>query len=138
MNQSEIVIRSRRDEFACVVEAVSRFASEHHLSGDVTKDLQISLDEILTNIVDYGYIDGDEHEILVCLRLADNVVEVVIEDDGVQFDPLTIAAPDVGAPLRERRAGGLGMHFVRSLTSDVVYERIGNRNRLVFRIMLES
>jgi serine/threonine-protein kinase RsbW len=63
----------------------------------------------------------------------DNAIEATIEDDGVPFNPLDIAAPDTRAPLRERRIGGVGLHFVKNLMSEVSYNRIGSHNRLVLR-----
>lgn len=138
MSHCEIMIRNRRDEFPRIVDAIDRFAAEHRLSGNVISDLQIALDEILTNIVDYGYTDEADHEIRILLRIVGNVLEAIIEDDGIEFDPLAISAPDINSSLHERRAGGLGLHFVRNLTSDVAYERIGFRNRLVLKKLLKS
>jgi serine/threonine-protein kinase RsbW len=56
---------------------------------------------------------------------------VTIEDDGVAFDPLARAAPDVTADLDEREIGGLGIHLVRTLMDGMTYERRGERNVLV-------
>jgi serine/threonine-protein kinase RsbW len=133
MNQTETTIRNRREELPLVVEAVDRFAAEHQLSGDVVNDMQVALDEVLTNIMNYGYTDHAEHSIWICLKVFDNVLEATIEDDGVPFNPLDNAAPDTRVPLRERRIGGLGLHFVKNLMSEVSYDRVGDRNRLVLR-----
>ena len=51
---------------------------------------------------------------------------------------LESAAPDTSAPLRERRIGGVGLHFVKNLMSEVSYNRIGDRNRLVLRKKLTA
>jgi anti-sigma regulatory factor (Ser/Thr protein kinase) len=133
MNQNETAIRNRREEFPRVVDAVDRFAAKHRLSQGVVEDMQVALDEILTNIVDYGYTDDADHEIRIRLRLIDNVLEAAIEDDGFPFNPLESQAPDVGAPLSGRRVGGLGIHFVKNLMTEIVYDRVGDRNLLVLR-----
>ncbi|HSE02134.1 MAG TPA: ATP-binding protein [Burkholderiales bacterium] len=138
MNGNETTIRNRREELTRVVEAVNRLAAEHHLIAEVVKDMQVALDEVLSNIVDYGYADDAEHEIRIRLRLLDNVLEATIEDDGVPFNPLDRGAPDTRAPLRERRIGGVGLHFVKNLMSEVRYDRVGNRNRLVLRKKLTA
>jgi anti-sigma regulatory factor (Ser/Thr protein kinase) len=133
MSQSETVVRNRREEIARVVNLVDRFAAENRLSSDIVGDLQVALDEILTNIVDYGYTDDAEHEIRVRLRVIDGVLEATIEDDGFPFNPLERQAPDLSAPLGRRRVGGLGIHFVKNLMTEILYDRVGDRNLLVLR-----
>jgi anti-sigma regulatory factor (Ser/Thr protein kinase) len=61
-----------------------------------------------------------------------------IEDDGQPFDPCAAGPVDVEAPLEERRVGGLGIHIVRNLCTDVGYARIDGRNRLVMKMLLEQ
>ena len=51
--------------------------------------VNLALDELLSNVIDYGYRDGDEHEVLVTLSERDGALEVVLEDEGVAFDPST-------------------------------------------------
>ena len=133
MNGIETTIRSRREEFARIVDAVDSFAIEHHLPADIVGDVQVALDEVLTNIVDYGYADDAEHEIRVRLSLSDGMLEAAIEDDGVPFNPLESPKPDTRAPLHQRRLGGVGLHFVKSLMIEVSYERVGRFNRLVLK-----
>jgi anti-sigma regulatory factor (Ser/Thr protein kinase) len=131
MNDAETTILNRREEVARVRETLDQLAAAHRLAAGIVADMQIALDEILTNIVDYGYTDGGEHEIRVRLRVLDNTLEATVEDDGQPFNPLERPAPDTHAPLRERRIGGIGLHFVRNLMTDVRYDRVGDRNRLV-------
>jgi anti-sigma regulatory factor (Ser/Thr protein kinase) len=129
----EITIVNRRAEFARVTSLVDQLGVEHRLPRGVIADVCIALDEILTNITDYAYSDDAEHEIHIRFEALDNVLEAVIEDGGAPFNPLAIPAPDVSAPLHERRVGGVGIHFVRNLMDEVVYDRVGDRNRLVLR-----
>lgn len=133
MSTIEITIVNRRAEFARVTSVVDQLGVEHRLPREVIADVCVALDEILTNITDYAYTDDAEHEIHIRFEVLDNVLEVVIEDGGAPFNPLAIPAPDVSAPLRERRVGGVGIHFVRNLMDEVVYDRVGDRNRLVLR-----
>lgn len=134
----EITIVNRRAEFARVTSLVDQLGVEHRLPREVIADVCIALDEILTNITDYAYIDDAEHEIHIRFEALDNVLEAVIEDGGAPFNPLAIPAPDVSAPLHERRVGGVGIHFVRNLMDEVTYERAGERNRLVLRKRFET
>ena len=54
-----------------------------------------------------------------------------MEDDGIAFDPFTSAPePDLDASVEERRIGGLGVYFVKTLMDEAAYERRGDRNRI--------
>lgn len=130
---AEITIVNRGGELARVAALLDRLAAEHRLAPEVVADMQVALDEVLTNIAKFAHADDAEHRIDVRLRVLDDVLEAVVEDDGAPFDPLAVPAPDVSAPLRERRVGGVGIHFARNLLDELSYERIGERNRLVLR-----
>ena len=94
-------------------------------------NLNISLDELITNIVSYGYQDCEEHEIRVTVSDRGGSLMVVLEEDGIAFNPFTSAPePDLDASIEERRIGGLGVYFVKTLMDEATYERVGNRNRI--------
>jgi len=129
----EITIVNQGGQLARVAGLLDRLGAEHHLAPEVLADMQVALDEVLRNIMNYAYTDKAEHEIHIRLQVFDNVLDAVIEDDGAPFDPLAIPAPDISKPQRERRVGGVGIHFVRNLMDEVAYNRAGERNRLVLR-----
>jgi anti-sigma regulatory factor (Ser/Thr protein kinase) len=138
MTEIDASIRNRREELARVRDAVDRLGAECRLASGIVEDMQVALDEVLTNILNYAYTDQGEHEIRVRLRIVDGALEAMVEDDGKPFNPLQMAPPDTRAPLRERRIGGVGLHFVRNLMTDVRYDRVGDRNRLVLTKQLTA
>ena len=133
MSAVAITITNAASELARVSALAGQFAAANRLSSDVVADLHVALDEVLTNIIKYGYTDSRAHEISIQLSIEDGVLVAEIEDDGRPFDPLILPEPDLKAPLRERRVGGVGIHFVRKLMNDVSYRRMADRNRLVFK-----
>jgi phosphoserine phosphatase RsbU/P len=138
MRTVEATIRNRLGDLPKVTRIVDEMAASHRLSHNVAVDMNVALDEVLTNIITHGYADDGLHEITVRLTVHEDVFEAEVEDDGAPFDPLTIPPPDVRAPLQARPVGGLGIHFVRSLMSDVAYSLVGNRNRLRLRRRLSE
>ena len=126
-------ITNERVELARVKEGVDRFAAAHGLPSTALADLQVSLDEVLSNIISYGYADAATHDIVIQLRIADGALHAVIEDDGAPFDPLMVPLAEVETDLAKRAVGGLGIRFIRALNDEVRYERAGNRNRLSLR-----
>src|SRR4029077_18861751 len=94
----------------------------------------LALDETLTNAVSYAFSEGGRHSIAVRIEHRDGYLTAIVSDDGAPFDPLSQAAPDVHAPIEQRKIGGLGIHLVRTLMETVEYRRRGDRNELTFRI----
>jgi serine/threonine-protein kinase RsbW len=47
--------------------------------------------------------------------------EVVIQDEGVQFNPTQVQPPDMKEYLTHFRRGGLGVHLMKSLMDRVEY-----------------
>lgn len=111
-------------------EKVRRFLEMHGTSEEDLTGIDVVLDEVLTNAVNYGFEDGNAHEILLSLALDGGHLIIEVQDDGRPFDPLSIPAPDLDADLESRQIGGLGMHFVRTLLDRVSYERRNGWNVL--------
>jgi anti-sigma regulatory factor (Ser/Thr protein kinase) len=124
---SEIRIANRISEIARVVSLVDAFARDNNLSEHTVVALKVALDEILNNIISYGYDDARRHEIMVRLARRRGKIEAVVEDDGKPFDPAAQPAPNLKA---EDRVGGVGIHFVRNLTDEMEYARVGAINQL--------
>ena len=127
---AETTIGNRPDELARVTRIVDELGFSHHLAPEVVADVNVALDEVLTNIISYAYDDDRDHEIWIRFTIDEDAIEAEVVDDGRPFDPTTIPPPDRSASLSDRRVGGLGMHFVRHLMSEVAYSRAGDSNRL--------
>jgi serine/threonine-protein kinase RsbW len=124
-------ITGRGEEFARVPGLLDELARAHRLDTAAVADMQVALDEILSNILENGFADGMAHRVDIALAVDGDRLTAELEDDCAPFDPLAVPPPELGSSLKERRVGGLGVHFVRRLMSDVSYSRVGARNRLV-------
>ena len=133
MSTVETIIVTHPGDMARVTGLVDGLAARHRLPGDAVADMQVALDEVLTNIITHGFSGPGRHEIRVRLTLEGDCLEAEVEDDGRPFDPLAVPAPQLGGSLQEREPGGLGIHFVRALMSEVAYSLVDNKNRLVLR-----
>lgn len=132
-----LTVKNDLTELARVSSAVAEFGQRHALPAAVLFDLHLALDEILTNIISYGYDDNREHEIVVRVTLPAGSqprrIELEVRDDGRPFNPLDAAQPDVSAPVAERPVGGLGIYLVRRVMDDLEYRRQQGKNVLVMR-----
>ena len=126
-----LVLKNEIAELSRLAEAIESHGASRGWSMKCIMNTTLSLDELVTNIVSYGYQGTDEHEIRVTLTEQDRALMVVLEDDGIAFNPFSEAAmPDLEASVEERRIGGLGVYFVKSLMDEVSYERRDEWNRI--------
>jgi len=101
--------------------------------------LNMALDDLLNNVVQYAFAnDSVPHHIVVEGDVRDGSVVLTITDDGIPFNPLTVAAPDFSLLLHEREIGGLGIHLVRSMFDEIVYRRTVGHNVLMVKKKLAS
>jgi anti-anti-sigma factor len=101
--------------------------------------LNMALDDLLNNVVQYAFPnDPTEHHIEVEGEVHDVCVVLTIRDDGIPFNPLSVAPPDLSVLLHEREIGGLGIHLVRAMFDEVTYHRNVGRNVLTIKKRLVS
>ena len=126
-----LTLKNDLSELAWSAEAIEAHGESHGWPMKWIMNLNVSLDELITNVISYGYGDDEEHEIRVTLTEEEGSLAAILEDDGIAFDPFSEAPdPDLDAGVEERRIGGLGVHFVKSLMDEVAYERRDGCNRL--------
>ncbi len=131
--QAEFRIKNKRDEIAVLTEKAKRFFASCKIPEQAAFQIDLSLDELLTNTIGYGYQDTEEHEILVKFVLLNETLTVEILDDGIPFNPLERPEPDLTRGVEERPIGGLGIHLVRKTMDAVDYRREGNYNILTIK-----
>jgi anti-sigma regulatory factor (Ser/Thr protein kinase) len=126
-------LENKITELLRMSQALEAFGQLHQIPAKVLHAANLSLDEILTNIISYGYDDGNEHQIILRFALETGELILEVEDDGRPFNPLELPEPDTTSPLEERPVGGLGIHFVRKLMDAVEYSRKDGKNLLVMK-----
>lgn len=99
----------------------------------------LSIDELLSNVIRYGLVEGRLSPIRVEVSLLADRIRVVIDHEGISFDPFVEApTPDVSLPLEKRPIGGLGVFLVKSLMTSAEYERIGDCNHITLTLLLDA
>jgi len=121
--------------FSRHVQVVEEFGKRCDLPPRILYHVSLVLDELLTNIATYGYLDEDRHHVCVGLGQDGEDIVLTVEDDALPFNILEAPLPDVTLPpeAREKPVGGLGILLVRRLTDSITYERRDNKNVLTLR-----
>ena len=107
------VLRNDLAEVSRMVDRFGAFARSNDLSDALRQQMAVAFDEVVANIVTYGYDDDAEHHIAVRVDLDEGVLVVTVEDDGI------------GIPADRQNPAGLhGLksmrHRVRSLGGQLI------------------
>jgi anti-sigma regulatory factor (Ser/Thr protein kinase) len=97
--------------------------------------LDLVMEEVVMNVINYAYPDGQGGDIEVGYAIeGPGKLSVQICDNGREFDPLAKDPPDLRLGLSERPIGGLGIFLVKQIAHSISYNRDGERNVLTFRL----
>ena len=127
-NVLEIALANELREIVGAAAKIDAFCEEKDLSPEIAYAVNLSIDEILTNTISYGYEDDEPHRIEIIVRLEAESLVVVIVDDSAPFDLSATPEADLEASLEEREVGGLGLFLVHQMMDKVEYERVDGCN----------
>jgi anti-anti-sigma factor len=123
-------------ELPALTRFLQEFWSAARLPAPAALPFELALEEAFMNIAMHGAPPGTAR-VEVSVVLAGARLTLTVEDDGPQFDPLSLPPPDINAPLEERRVGGQGVHLIREMMDEVSYQRVGARNQLKMSRQIE-
>ncbi len=109
---------------------VSQAAFAAGVGPQLLLKIEIVLEELLVNHVMHAYGSGEGDSEVVCFRKEPAMFCVQVIDHGPPFDPLQRPTPDLELAPESRPVGGLGIYLVKSMSSEVTYERDADRNVL--------
>ncbi|MFT5137134.1 MAG: PAS domain S-box-containing protein [Arenicella sp.] len=135
--EHNITIKNRFEDMELVEEQFSNFAQENELSNISRQRTSVVLDEMLNNIISYGYPGEKEKDIEIRFELSGNRLVLTIKDSGTPFNPFEQGTPDISASIDEREPGGLGIHMVRNMMDEYAYQRQINKNVVTFVMLIE-
>ena len=94
------------------------------------RKLYVVVDELVTNIVNYAYPDGENDYLDVEIMHGEKLVTIRFHDGGIPFNPLEKDPPDTTLPMGLRPIGGLGILLVIQKVDTIAYEYIDSENVL--------
>lgn len=117
-------------QIALLPEFVEAIASQAEFEPEDTMNLNLALEEAVSNVIMYAYPEGTDGVVDIDALVVGETVSFTITDSGKAFDPTAKKDVDVNADMDERPIGGLGIHLVRTIMDTVNYERKGEKNIL--------
>jgi len=131
------ILKNELSEIPRIAEAITQHGRIDNWPSIWISNANLILDELITNIISYGKLTDPNNTIHIDLINEDNKLVIIMEDRGVEFNPFEeVIEPDLDSDIGDRLIGGLGVYFVKILTSEYSYERIDNTNRI--HLILDS
>lgn len=131
--QSRCSIELRYDfsELERLYEVVTRFLQTHGQAPKLISQINLVLEEMVTNVIKYAEPKAGDPHVAVHLDLVARQLTVTLIDNGPPFNPLDHPEVDTTAPLEDREIGGLGIHLVKKLVDHMEYHRRDEQNHLI-------
>ena len=120
------------------IETVTDFVNEQLEVFDCPMRAQIqidiAIDELFGNIAHYAY-NPEIGQATVRVEVVEDPLSVVITfiDNGVPYDPLAKADPDITLSIEERGIGGFGIYIVKQSMDEIAYEYKDGHNILTIK-----
>ena len=128
--ERHLILHNDIQQIPQLADFMETIAEEKHLSQNDTMSLNLALEEAVTNVILYAYPDGSDGLVDIEAVLREHLLEFIITDSGIPFDPTSAPEVDINLLAEERSIGGLGIHLVRQIMDEVRYQRIDNKNVL--------
>ena len=131
---SEWNFDAQLENIPAALKFIENFCEEHKLSKEFRSNLLVVGDELISNIVKYGYEykGGD-----IFVRLLYNVDKkefvLTVIDTAPAFNQLEVNNDKVSENPENQKVGGLGILIVKKIMSQYAYDRINGKNILVLR-----
>jgi serine/threonine-protein kinase RsbW len=130
----ELRILNRLEALSEAAKQLFCWMDDLAISTRARYSVMLSVEEMVTNIIKYGFDEEAEHFIRVKISVDRALVKIVFEDEGHPFDPTRQPAPDIETLVESRKTGGLGIELVRRMCEKMSYVRTGRLNRLTLQI----
>lgn len=130
-NQKSLLVSNKIDELSKVAQFIEELGESWSLPDSLTANLNLVLEEAISNTILYGYEDTDIHTIEIIFNKSESQISITIKDDGLEFDPTKKGDPDTSLTAEERPIGGLGIFLIKQLMDKVQYLREEKINCLI-------
>ena len=130
LDMEEIILNSNTENLDALLLKIDEFTEDKGISTKSKLQLELIIEELFVNICNYAYeIEG---EIKIQYGLLKDPLRIVINfiDEGVEFNPLNVEAPDLTLNSDQREIGGLGLTIVRKNADYMDYKYENNHNFL--------
>jgi serine/threonine-protein kinase RsbW len=136
--RKEISIKNQVSELARVNQFVDDIADELDLDMELRMNLNLVLEEMVSNVIFYAYPEGKTADIELEAESHGQELTFTLSDRGQMFDPTAKEDADPNVNPMERDIGGMGIYIVKNIMNEVTYQRLEGRNLLTMKKTIEQ
>lgn len=136
--RKEITIKNQVDELENVARFVEEIGEELGLGMELQMNLNLVMEEMVSNIIFYAYPEGTTASIDLMAESDGKELTFVLSDQGREFDPTLKDDADVDVDPAERELGGMGIFIVKNIMNQVTYQRLEGKNLLTMKKEIEQ
>ena len=136
--RKEIRIKNKISELEKVAQFIEEIGEELGLSMELQMNLNLVMEEMVTNVIFYAYPEGDVEDIELLAKSDGKELTFVLSDQGKEFDPTAKEDADPDINPADREIGGMGIFIVKNIMNKVTYQRLEGRNLLTMTKGIEE
>ena len=125
-----ITIPSRTERLIDVRTFVANAAMACGFGESDVDNITLAVDEACTNIIKHAYNYDTNKKIDVDVFANGTKLEIVISDNGKNFNPDAVPTPNMKEYIAQHRRGGLGMYLMKRIMDSVEFSFQANKNTL--------
>ena len=131
----EEIFDAKKENTQTMLNAIKEFTIKHNLPIDFTRKILVVGDELISNIIKYGYKDNDKGRIFIRNLYNNDKKEYILTiiDNATPFNPFEVNNSPISGDLKDIKEGGLGILVVKSIMDDYFYEYINQKNIVVLK-----
>ncbi len=131
--KKELKLKNQVGELERVNQFIEEIAAELGLSDELLMNLNLVMEEMVSNVIFYAYPEGTSAEIELLAESDGKELTFVLSDQGEAFDPTAKEDADVDVDPAERDLGGMGIFIVKNIMNRVTYQRLEGKNLLTMQ-----
>lgn len=136
--EKKLILQNEVAEISKLAIFIEELGEEFGLSPELVFNLNLVLEEAVSNVILYAYPKEEHQTISLIARKKDNQLIFVLTDSGKEFDPTQAPDADITLSAEDRPIGGLGIFLIRQIMNTVEYQRIEGKNILTLGKELEE
>jgi serine/threonine-protein kinase RsbW len=133
----KMTLRNNISDLNTLVYKLEFFFKENNISNILIPTTLI-LEELFTNTITHGVSDGRKVFINVNLKIENDELIMTYKDNGIPFNVLELPDPDLNSSIENREVGGLGVHYIKTLSDSVEYQYTKENNVLQIKKRLSK
>ena len=131
--KKELKLKNQIGELDKVNKFIEEIGDELGLGMELRMNLNLVMEEMVSNVIFYAYPKGVEAEIELVAECDGKELSFVLSDSGKEFDPTLKEDLNLDINPSEREIGGMGIYIVKNIMNKVSYKRLEGKNLLTMK-----